>query len=110
MTVRSGGYGRLRSLKVGRGNHLCERQSGSSVCTLKGRELLTHIWSFPGGSAVKNLPAMQEMQVQSLGRGDSLEEGVETHSSILAWRIPGTEESGRLQSIGMQRVGHDESD
>ena len=95
---------------MGRENHLCERRSDSSVCTLSGRGLLTHIWSFPGGSAVKNLPVVQEMQVQSLGRGDSLEEAVATHSSILAWRIPGTEESGRLQSIGMQRVGHDESD
>ena len=58
----------------------------------------TH-WGFPGGSAVKNLPAMQEtqeMQVQSLGWEDSLEEGMATHSSILAWRIPWTEEHGGL--------------
>ena len=110
LSVRSGGCRRLHSLRVGRENHLCERRSDSSVCTLSGRGLLTHIWSFPGGSAVKNLPVVQEMQVQSLGRGDSLEEAVATHSSILVWRIPGTEESGRLQSIGMQRVGHDESD
>ena len=110
LCVRSGGRRRLHGLKVGRENHLCERRSDSSVCTLSGRELLTHMWSFPGGSAVKNLPVVQEMQVQSLGRGDSLEEGMATHSSILAWRIPGTEESGRLQSIGMQRVGHDKSD
>ena len=48
---------------------------------------------------VKNLPAMQETQVQSLGRGDPLEEGMATHSS-LAWRIPWTEEPGRLQSMG----------
>jgi len=50
----------------------------------------------PGGSAVKNLPAMQETRVQSLGREDPLEEGMATHSCILAWRIPQTEESGRL--------------
>ena len=56
---------------------------------------------------VKNPPAMQEAQVQSLGREDSLEKGMSTHSSILAWRIPWTEESGRLQSMGSQRVGHD---
>ena len=56
---------------------------------------------------VKNPPAMQETQVQSLGREDPLEEGMATHSSILAWRIPWTEESGGLQSIGSQRVGHD---
>ena len=56
---------------------------------------------------VKNLPAMQETQVQSLGGEDPLEEGMATHSSILAWRIPGTEEPGGLQSIGSQRVRHD---
>ena len=47
------------------------------------------------------------MQVQSLGREDPLEEGMATHSSILAWRIPWAEEPGRLQSMGLQRVGHD---
>ena len=55
----------------------------------------------------KNLPAMQETWVLSLSREDPLEEGMATHSSILAWRIPWTEEPGRLQSIGSQRVGHD---
>ena len=48
----------------------------------------------------------QEMQVQSLGQEDPLEEGMATHSSILAWKIPWTEEPGRLQSIGLERVGH----
>ena len=56
---------------------------------------------------VKNLPAMQENQVRSLGREDPLEEGMATHSSILAWRIPWTEESGGLQCLELQRVGHD---
>ena len=56
---------------------------------------------------VKNLPAMQETQVQSLGREDPLEKGMVTHSSILAWRIPWTEEPGRLQSMRSQRVRHD---
>ena len=59
---------------------------------------------------VKNLPAMQEsqeMQVQSLGGEDPLEEGMATHSSILARRIPWTEEPRQLQSIGLQRVRHD---
>ena len=56
---------------------------------------------------VKNLPAMQEMQVPSLGGEDPLEEGMATHSSIVAWRILWTEEPGRLQSTGSQRVGHD---
>ena len=56
---------------------------------------------------VKNLPAMQEMQVRSLSQEDPLKEGVATHSSILAWEIPWTEEPGGLQSMGSQRVGHD---
>ena len=55
----------------------------------------------------KNPPAMQETWVQSLGWEDPLEKGKATHSSILAWRIPWTEEPGRLQSTGSQRVGHD---
>ena len=59
---------------------------------------------------VRNLPAMQELQetwVRSLGQEDPLEEGITTHSSILAWRIPWTEELGGLQSMGLPRVGHD---
>ena len=56
---------------------------------------------------VKNLPEMQETWVQSLGQEDPLEKGMATHSSILAWRIPWTEEPDGLQSIGLQRVGHD---
>ena len=56
---------------------------------------------------IKNLLAMQETQVQSLGWKDPLEKGMATHSSILAWRIPWTEEPGRLQAIGSPRVGHD---
>ena len=59
----------------------------------------------PGGSD-GSLPAMQETRVQSLGREDPLEEDTATHSSILAWRIPRTEEPGGLQSMGSQRVGH----
>ena len=53
------------------------------------------------------LLTMQETQVQSLGWGDLLEKEMATHSSILAWKIPWTEEPGRLQSMGSQRVGHD---
>ena len=56
---------------------------------------------------VKNLPAMQETWVQSLGWKDPLEKGMATHSSILAWRILWTEKPGRLQSMGLQRVRHD---
>ena len=55
---------------------------------------------------VKNLPAMQETWVQSLGWGSPLEKGMATHSNILAWRIPWIEEPGRLQSMESQRVGH----
>ena len=55
---------------------------------------------------VKSPPAMWETSVQSLGWEDPLEESVATHSSILAWRISWTEEAGRLQSIVLQRVGH----
>ena len=56
---------------------------------------------------VKNPLAIQETQILSLGWEDPLEEGITTHSSILAWRIPWAEEPGRLQSIGLQRVGPD---
>ena len=56
---------------------------------------------------MKNLPAMQETWVRSLGGEDPLEKEVATHSSIPAWRIPCTEEPGRLQSMGSQRVRHD---
>ena len=57
---------------------------------------------------IKNLPAVQEIRVQSLGWKDPLQKGTATHSSILAWRIPRREEPGRLQSMGLQRVslGH----
>ena len=56
---------------------------------------------------VKRLATMKETRVQSLGRGDTLEKETATHSSILAWKIPWTEEPGRQQSMGSQRVGHD---
>ena len=56
---------------------------------------------------VKHLPTMQETQVQSLGQEDPLEKEMATHLSTLAWKIPGMEEPGWLQSMGLQRVGHD---
>ena len=55
----------------------------------------------------KSLPTVREAQVQSLGREDALEKGMAVHSSTLAWKTPRTEESGRLQSMESQRVGHD---
>ena len=62
---------------------------------------------FPVVQTVKNPSAMQEIWVLSLGREDPLEEGMAIHFSILAWRIPWTEEPGRLQSMGSLRVRHD---
>ena len=56
---------------------------------------------------VKNLPAMQETQVRSLGWDESLENGTATHYNILAWRIPWTGDSGGLEPMGLQRVRHD---
>ena len=63
-------------------------------------------WGFPSGSVVKNLPAMQETQVRSLGREEPLEKEMTSQSSTLAWKIPWTEEPGGLQFMGSQRVGH----
>ena len=56
---------------------------------------------------VENLPTVQGIQVLSLGQEDPLKKGMATHSSILVWKIPWTEEPGGLQSMGLQRVGHD---
>ena len=69
--------------------------------------LPTYYWTSLVAQLVKNLPAVQETWVRSLGCEDPLEKGMATHSSILAWRIPWTEESCGLQSMGLQRVGHD---
>ena len=66
-----------------------------------------HKWASLVAQSVKNLPAVQETQVQSLGWEDPLKKKMATHSSILAWKISWTEEPGGLQSMGSQRVGHD---
>ena len=58
---------------------------------------------------IMNMPAVQQTWVQSLGQEDPLEKGMATHSSIIAWRIPWTEEPGGLQSIGLQRVRQDKA-
>ena len=63
-------------------------------------------WASVVVQMVENLPAMQETWVRSLGWEDPLEEGMATHSSILAWRISWTEKPGGLQAMGLQRVGH----
>ena len=65
------------------------------------------LWASLVAQRLKRLPGRRETWVQSLGREDPLENEMATHSSILAWRIPWTEEPGRLQSTGSQRVGHD---
>ena len=80
-------------------NHL--REAAKNTGSLDTMQKMFHLSSFkgfPSGSVVKNLPAMQETQLQSLGQEDPLEAGMATHSSILAWRIPWTEESGGLHS------------
>ena len=74
------------------------KEDGSSFC-FNGASLVTQM--------VKSLPAMRETQVQSLGREDPLKKEMATCCSILAWEIPWTEEPGGLQSMGLQRVGHD---
>ena len=66
-----------------------------------------HIYSSLVAQPVKNQPAMQETQVQSLDQEDPMERGMAIHSSILTWRIPWTEEPGGLQSMGSQREGYD---
>ena len=67
----------------------------------------SQLGTFLVAQTVKRLPTMQETWVQSLGREDPLEKGMTTHSSVLAWKIPWTEEPGGLQSMVSQRVGHD---
>ena len=64
-------------------------------------------WTSLVAQTIKSLPAMRETWVRSVGPEDPLEKEMTTHSSTLAWEIPWTEEPGRLQSIGSQRVGHD---
>ena len=74
---------------------------------LKRGDICIHIVDFLVVQTVNNLPAVQEMLVQSLGWEDPLDKGMETHSSILAWNIPWTEKPGGLRSPESQRVRHD---
>ena len=69
--------------------------------------ILYYSWGSLVAQMVKNLPAMLETWVQSLGQEDPLEKKMATHSSLLAWKIPWSEEPGRLQSVGSQRIRHD---
>ena len=82
------------------------KQLKTNTCLI----LLMELKENDDGSVVKNLPVMQEMQVWSLDWEDPLEDGMATHSSILAWRIPGMGEPGGLPSLGSHRFGHDWSD
>ena len=87
--------------------HLLHWQAGSLPQAPFGKPLY-RIWvASLVAQLVKNLPAVQETWIWSLGWEDPLENEMATHSSILAWKIPWTEEPGRLQSMGSQRVGHD---
>ena len=92
-------------------NKIYEREGGVDIIfpiplsTIKNPR--HKIRDLPVAQTIKNLPAMQETQVRSLGQEDSLEKGMATHSSILAWRIPGMGEPGGLSSMGLHRVGHD---
>ena len=76
-----------------------KKECKNAICSNVGASLVAQV--------LKNLPAMLETQVQYLDQKDPLEKEMATYSSILAWKIPQTEEPGRLQSMGMQRLGHD---
>ena len=80
-----------------------ELQKGGDICI----PIADSRWIFPVAQIVKNLLAMQETRVQSLSWEDPPEKGMAVHSSILAWRIPWTEEPGGLQSVGLQMVRHE---
>ena len=104
------------SLWDGKESDITERLSNSShiLCRLKETQAVSRtlhgvscMYWLPGGSEVKNLPAMRETQVQSLSWEDPLGKGMVAPSSMLAWRIPWTEKPGGLQSMGSERVGHD---
>ena len=80
---------------------------GGHFFQVSQRGLLISLWQSLMAQRLKHLPPVWETWVRSLGQEDPLEKEMVTHSSILAWRIPWTEEPGRLQSMGSQRVRHD---
>ena len=90
-----------------------EAQEGGIIRTLttdsccRVAEANSMLWASLMAQMGENLPAMQEIQAQSLGQERPLEMGMAIHSSILAWRIPWTQEPGGLQSMGLQSFGHD---
>ena len=91
---------------IGEGQFQAHGGSGQKLWPC-GDCLCAELWASLVAQMVKNLPAMQETWIQCLIQEDSLEKGMATHSSILAWRIPWTEEPSGLQSVGTQRVVHD---
>jgi len=106
-TGHEGNFTRLVALEVmGRVNRFCLHFEVKAIGMLIDLTSIMRERGFLSGSVVKNPPAVREMQVRSLGWEDPLEEGMETHSSILAWRIPLTEEPGGLQYIGLRTFGH----
>ena len=107
-TGREGTFTRLVALEVvGAENRFCLHVEFKAIGMLTDLTLVMREGGFLRGSVVKDPPAVPETRVQSLGSEDPLEKGMEMHSSILAWRIPWTEEPGGLQYIGSRRVGHD---
>ena len=104
MCVREGDREREREReRDGERQRQREREGGS---TYGLKRLTSTKGASPVALTVKNPPEMQETRVRSLGWEDPLEEGMATHSSVLAWRIPWTEKPGGLQSLGSQRVGY----
>ena len=95
-TKESGGLPSIGSYRVG--HNWSNLAAAAAAATI--------YWGFPCSAVVKNPPATQVTRVWCLGREDPLEKKMATHSSILDWRIPQTEEPGRLQSMGLQRVRH----
>ena len=94
---------KLGSRLLGEISTTSDMQMITTLMAENKEELRTSLVALVG----KNLPAMRETWVQSLGWEDTLQEGMATHSTILIWRIPWTEESGGLRSIGLQRVRHE---
>ena len=103
------GSGKNENYSCNRKGGLWHSPRGHRPLTPCETEIYRLFMCFPGASleaqTVENLPVKQETWVQSLGRDEPLKKGMATHSSILAWEIPWTEEPGRLQSLGLQRVG-----
>ena len=101
-TEEPGGVHSMGSQRVGHDWSDLTCMHVNNIKQLENRNHLTFGWY-----SVRCLPTIQETRVQSLGQEDLPEKEMATHSSILAWKIPWTEEPGRLQSMGLQRVGHD---